>query len=419
MEIILGVFAGLVVLIVVFNLKSPGKRIEHIIHPVGDLGSDTVQRSIGHLLGPPLVGGNSVEILHNGDQIFPAMLESIGAARTSITFETFIYWSGEIGNRFANAFMDRAQAGVQVHVLLDWLGSTRMDASLLDKMKKAGVKIERYRPLRWYTLMRINNRTHRKILVVDGVIGFTGGVGIADQWEGHAQDVKHWRDSHFKIKGPVVAQLQAAFMDNWNATDVEVLHGDRYFPKLSEVGKGLAQVFKSSPEEGGGSARLMYLYSVAHAKDSIRIANAYFVPDTHVRKLLKEAVGRGVTVEVVLPGPLIDTEITRKASRALWGELLEAGVRIYEFQPTMFHCKYMIVDDLWVSVGSTNMDNRSFRLNDECNLNMIEGEFALEMSETFSRDKARSHEVTLEKWRARPLREKVIEWVSALFQSQV
>jgi cardiolipin synthase len=286
-------------------------------------------------------------------------------------------------------------------------------------MINAGVQVERYRPLRWYNLTRINNRTHRKILVIDGVLGFTGGVGIADQWQGNAQDEDHWRDSHFKVEGPVVAQLQSAFLDNWNATRPEVPHGDKYFPEIKEHGNSLAQVFKSSPEEGSGSVRLMYLYSIAHAKKKILIANAYFVPDSHVRKLLVEARYRGVEIEVIVPGPKIDAAITRRASRAVWGELLTAGIKIFEYQPTMFHCKYMIVDDVWVSVGSTNLDNRSFRLNDECNLNIIDANVAKQLTQTFNDDKSHSKEITYSMWEQRPLQEKLIEKLAHLLKSQV
>lgn len=419
MLIAICVLITLAIGVVLFNLKSPGKRIEHEIEPKGSLDSDQVMRSIGQLLGPPLVQGNAISSLHNGDEIFPAMLQAIAGAKCTITFETFIYWSGDIGKKFADALSERAQAGVRVHVLLDWVGSIRCDEAAIEKMKSAGVQVERYRPIRWYNLTRVNNRTHRKTLVIDGNFGFTGGVGIADQWQGSAQDENHWRDSHFKIHGPVVAQLQAAFMDNWNATHCDVLHGNEYFPEISESGSAVAQVFKSSPEEGSGSVRLMYLYSIAHATKSIRIANAYFVPDSHLRKLLVEACARGVKVEVVLPGKKIDTVITRRASRAEWGELLRAGIRIFEFQPTMYHCKYMIVDDLWMSVGSTNLDNRSLRLNDECNLNAIDKVWAKEMAQKFNEDISRSIEMTYEKWIKRPRLEKIIEWGASLLRSQV
>lgn len=405
--------------IAVFNLKSPGKRIEHVIAPAGPLDSEVVMRSIGQLLGPPLLPGNEIQLLENGDEIFPAMLGAIRTAKRTITFETFIYWSGTIGLEFAEALSERARSGVKVHVLLDWIGSNKFDEAQIERMREAGVAVERYRPLRWYNVSRVNNRTHRKILVIDGKVGFTGGVGIADPWSGNAEDKDHWRDCHFRLSGPAVAQLQAAFMDNWNATRPEVLHGPAYFPELAPAGNLCAQVFKSSPEEGSGSVRLMFLYSIAHARKSIRIASAYFVPDSHVRAALCEAAQRGVKIEVIVPGRWIDTAITRRASRAVWGDLLRAGLKIHEYQGTMFHSKYMIVDGVWSSVGSTNFDNRSFRLNDECNLNAIDAAWGQRMEAMFAKDLQRARAITWEEWRNRPLLEKAIENLAFLARSQV
>ena len=405
--------------ILILNLKSPGKRIEHEIQPLGTLDSTIVMKSMGELLGPPLYSGNKITHLENGNEIFASMLEAINSAKKTITFETFIYWEGNIGKKFARSLSQKASEGIKVHVMLDWVGSRRMEQSSIDQMKKAGVHVEYYHPLRWYNVTRINNRTHRKILVVDGKIGFTGGVGIADEWTGNAEDEKHWRDSHFRVEGPVVNQLQAAFMDNWNAVNPIVLHGSDYFPQIPKMGNSVAQVFKSSPQEGSGSVRLMYLYSIVHAKKNIMIANAYFVPDSHVRKLLIEASLRGVKIEVIVPGDKIDTEITRKASMGTWGEMLLAGIDIYQYQPTMFHCKYMIVDGLWVSVGSTNMDNRSFRLNDEANLNIIDPKWAQKMVDVFNKDKLSSEKITFEQWEKRPLLSKILETFSFIMSPQI
>ena len=216
----------------------------------------------------------------------------------------------------------------------------------------------------------MNNRTHRKVLVVDGKVGFTGGVGIADAWSGHAQDPDHWRDTHFRAEGPVVAQMQAVFMDNWIKVTGEVLHGAEYFPPLRNAARAAAQMFSSSPEGGSESMQLMYLLAITAAAKSIHLSSAYFVPDDLSLKALVAAARRGVRVQIITPGEHMDAETVRKASRARWGELLEAGVEIFEYQPTMYHCKVMIVDGLWLSVGSTNFDSRSFSLNDEANLNI-------------------------------------------------
>ena len=408
----------LFVVVVVQNLASREKKLDYQILPFR-VGDPIFERCMAHLLGPPLVAGNKITALLNGDEIFPAMLEALCGAKRTITFETFIYWSGEIGKEFADVLAERARAGVKVHVLLDWIGSSKLDSEAISKMEEAGVEVAKYRPLRWYNLSRMNSRTHRKILVVDGRVGFIGGVGIADQWTGDAESPEHWRDSHFQVEGPAVAQLQSAFLDNWMKTRASVLNHDAYFPEHETVGESYAQVFKSSPREGSGSVRLMYLLSIAASRRRILIANSYFVPDDHCLDALIAAHKRGVNVEIIVPGRHIDTGITRRASRSLWGELLKAGVRIYEFQPTMYHCKVMVVDDSWISVGSTNFDNRSFRLNDEANLNALDHKLAAHQTEVFEADKARSKEVTYEQWRRRPFREKAVEKLASLIRAQL
>jgi cardiolipin synthase len=405
--------------LVVRVLTSREKKIDYRIEHLFAVGDEQFLRSMENLLPPAALGGNKITAYINGDQFFPAMLEAIGSARHTITFETFIYWQGEIGKRFAEALIERARAGVKVHVLLDWLGTRKMDPESVQLMSNAGIEIERYHPLRWYNLRRANNRTHRKLLIVDGTVGFTGGAGIADLWTGDGQDPDHWRDSHFKMEGPVVAQCQAAFMDNWLKTRSRVLHGEEYFPKIEPEGACRAQVFMSSPQEGSESARLMYLLTIASASCTIRIASAYFVPDDLSVASIADACKRGVTVEIIVPGEHVDTDITRRAGRSRWGPLLQAGAKIYEYGPTMYHCKVMIVDDIWTSVGSTNFDNRSFRLNDEANLNVYDVDFAREQVAFFEQDKTRSRRVTLEEWVARPLSEKLKERLAALLRSQL
>jgi cardiolipin synthase A/B len=419
MWIALAFAAGLLLAILIANLSSSSKRIERKIEHLYAVGSPQFVRAMGSLLGPPIVAGNRVTALCNGDEIFPAMLEAIRGARRTICFETFIYWSGSIGREFAEALSQRARAGVKVHVMLDWVGSNRIDESLVEMMTDAGVEAVRYHPLRWYNVGRVNNRTHRKLLIVDGRIGFTGGVGIADDWLGHAQDPKHWRDSHYRLEGPAVAHMQAAFMDNWIETCGQVLHGDDYFPALEPVGPHPAQVFKSAADDGSESVRLMYLLAIASAERSVRLANSYFVPDSLSVRMLIEAQRRGVAVEIIVPGRHIDQKLVRRASRALWGPLLEAGVAIHEYQPTMFHVKVAVVDEAWTSVGSTNFDNRSFRLNDEANLNVLDAGFAAAQAGIFEEDKRRTRRITLEEWRRRPLREKAIERLASLLRLQL
>jgi cardiolipin synthase A/B len=419
MSVVLAVVATLVVVLLLLNLSYGGKEIQKEVAHLYGAGDPQFARSMGTLLGPSLLVGNRVRALCNGDEIFPAMLEAIRGARRTITFETYIYWSGEIGRTFADALAERARAGVKVHVLLDWVGSGKMDATTIASMEQAGIEVRKYHPLRWYNLGRLNNRTHRKLLVVDGRIGFTGGVGIADQWLGNAEGPEHWRDSHFQLEGPAVAQMQAAFMDNWIETRSVVLHGDDYFPALEPVGPHVAQVFKSSSTEASESARLMYLLSIASASRSVRIANAYFVPDRLSVETLVAAQRRGVRVEIIVPGRHTDAAVVRRASRSRWGPLLEAGVSIYEYRPTMYHTKVMIVDDVWASVGSTNFDSRSFRLNDEANLNILDPGFAREQAAVFEEDRARSALITLAMWNSRARSEKLKGRLAGLLRLQL
>jgi cardiolipin synthase len=411
--------ATFAILLVIANVMPAEQRIQQPIGHRYQTGSPQYYRALSVLLGPPIVSGNAVAALQNGDEIFPAMLAAIRSARRTITFETYIYWSGEVGRAFADALSERARAGVRVHVLLDWVGSQKIEDALLERMRSAGVEIELYRPLRWYHLMRMNNRTHRKILVVDGRVGFTGGVGIADKWAGNAQDADHWRDAHFRAEGPVVAQMQATFLDNWTKVTGVVLHGEDYLPPLTPPGDAHAQMFSSSPEGGAESMQLMYLLAIASASRSIELASAYFVPDGLSLDALVAARRRGVRIRMILPGPIIDTDVVRRASRASWGPLLAAGVEIHEYQPTMFHCKVMIVDGLLVSVGSTNFDTRSFRLNDEANLNVYDRAFAATQVAVFERDLARTRRITLEEWNARPWHEKLVERAASLLAPQL
>lgn len=417
--VVLGVLGAAFITLLLLNLSSGKVQVGRKIERLYSVSDPEFARSMGTLLGPAILEGNRVETLLNGDQIFPSMLAAIRAARRTITFETFIYWSGEVGKEFAAALSERAQSGVRVHVLLDWVGAAKIEEEQLAEMERAGVEVEKYRPLHWYNLSRMNHRTHRKLLVVDGAIGFTGGVGIADIWQGQAEDPEHWRDTHYRLEGPAVAQMQAAFLDNWLELRPEVLHGDDYFPPLQPAGDCFAQMFKSSFGEGTESTRLMYLLSIASAERSILLSNSYFVPDQDAIEAFVAAKGRGVRVEIIVPGEHIDSGITRRASRALWGKLLEAGVEIYEYEPTMFHVKVLVVDGLWSSVGSTNFDNRSFSLNDEANLNVLDAEFAAEQERIFEEDKRLARRVTFEEWRARPRSEKFREWLSGLLRSQL
>lgn len=419
LTVLLTALATGALVLLALNFTAGEKKVQQQLPRLYSTASPDFERALGSLLGPGIVGGNAVTELLNGDQIFPPMLAAIQGAKKSITFETYIYWSGDIGKQFADALSERARAGVRVHVLLDWVGSAKMDESYLTEMKEAGVQIEKFHKPHWYNLARLNNRTHRKLLVVDGQVGFTGGVGIAPHWMGNAQDPDHWRDSHYLVRGPVVAQMQATFLDNWLKVTGKVLHGALYFPPIAPAGAQKAQMFSSSPSSGSESMQLMYHLAITAAERSIDLSVAYFVPDELTQKHLMDALARGVRVRFITPGEHTDTDTVKAASRATWGPLLQAGALIYEYQPTMYHCKVMIVDQLLVSVGSTNFDNRSFRLNDEANLNVYDAAFAKRQTEVFEDDLKRSRRVTYEEWLNRPLREKAHEKLTGWLRSQL
>jgi cardiolipin synthase len=411
--------ATLLAVLAVMNFSTGEPHIERRLERLYAVEDPRFRQELGVLLGPPFVNGNRVRVLRNGNEIFPAMLASIRGAKQTITFESYIYWSGDVGREFGAAFAERARAGVRTHVLLDWVGSSKMDEDIIKTMEEAGVQVHKFHPPHWYHLQRMNNRTHRKLLVVDGKQAFTGGVGIAPEWTGNAEDPEHWRDTHFQVEGPVVAQMQAVFLDNWIKVKGEVLHGAPYFAELDDVGTSAAQMFSSSPTGGAESMQLMYLLSITSAERTIDLSASYFVPDELMLRALVEAMKRGVRLRIVVPGEHIDAETVRLASRAQWGPLLEAGAVIAEYKPTMYHCKVMIVDDLLVSVGSTNFDNRSFRLNDEATLNILDAEFAREQTAIFEADLAKSRPITHEQWLNRPLRERLAERLASLIDSQL
>ena len=402
----------------VVTSRAPAHITQHVEHRY-QVRDEAFLRSMGVLLGPPLVDGNKVDTLLNGDQIFPAMLEAIRSARKTITFETYVYWKGAIGRQFADALAERARAGVKVYVLLDWEGTKKMEQDWIDDMGRAGVDVRKYHTPQWFKYRHLNHRTHRKLLIVDGRIGFTGGVGIADEWTGNAQDEKHWRDTHYRVEGPVVAQLQGAFADNWMQATGDVLHGDEYFPKPESRGALRAQMFKSSVDGGAESLQLMYLLSIAAAARTIDLSMAYFIPDQHTLDHLDFALKRGVRVRIIVPGRHNDSWMVRRASRSNWGRFLANGGELYEYEPTMFHCKVLVIDGLWTSVGSTNFDTRSFRLNDEANLNVYDKAFAERQTADFENDLKRARRVTYEEWKGRPWYDRVIDNVVAFFEPQL
>ena len=406
---------GAATLFIARNFFPTEKRVRHRITAEYAVGDGVFSRMMGNLLGPPLLPGNRVTPLENGDEIFPAMLEGIRSAERTITFENYLFKEGDVSEAFAHALAERARAGVKVHFLQDALGCDCLHGPAMNLLRRSKVELEIFR----FMQVAVNFRTHRKLLVIDGKTGFIGGTGISDDWKGNGRMQGHWRDTHYRVQGPAVAQMQQALIDNWLQTRTELLHGNGYFPKLERAGDETCQVFKSSSGEGSDSARLMLLVSIAAARHTIKIANAYFIPDALCLQTLVEALHRGVKVEIIAPGPDTDARIVRAVSKTRWRKLLEAGARFFEYQPARYHCKYLLVDDLWASVGSANLDNRSLSLNEEANLNVLDAKFVAAHTRVFEDDKRHCREVTLEDWRHRPWREKIAGRLASIARSQM
>ena len=380
--------------------------------PAYGVDSAEFRRSLD-VLGTEMVPHNKATLLQNGDQFFPAMLQAIRDARLSVNMEMFIFDDGEIAGEFARALSEKAREGVEVRLLIDDYGSNL--GALEDQMKAAGVKVREYKPLRIYTIYKIGNRTHRKILTVDGKIGFTGGVGIDDRWKGDARNPKEWRETMVQVEGPVVAQLQSIFMEDWVHTTGEVLHGERQFPPLPAAGEVLAQAIRSSRTDPSSMAKLLYYMGIQAARQRIWIENAYFVPDRQIRRGLVNAVARGVDVRVLVPGRHIDVPIVRQASRFHYGELLDGGVKIYEYRPTMMHNKVMVVDGIWSTIGSINFVNRSMKKQAEANVAIYDRAFAELVEKTIAADLEKSEQFTRARWEKRGLLARLSETVFWLF----
>jgi cardiolipin synthase len=367
-----------------------------------------------------LTPGNKVDILENGVGIFPAMLDAIASAKQTVDFEAYIFWSGDVGSRFRDAFVERATHGVQVRVLLDAVGSTgrKLKSSDVEAMKAAGVRVEFFHSKKPWKLWALNHRTHRRVLVVDGRIGFTGGVGFADEWTGNAESPEHWRDTQVRLEGPAVRGLQRAFQENWSEVKREALVGDEFYPALSAAGTALAGVVATSPLSAMSGARRVYAISLAAASKEIWIANSYFVPDDEAAQLMVDAVKRGVDVRVIVPSDQHnDVPATKAAGRTGYEPLLMGGVKIFEYEPTMFHPKTMVVDGIFSTVGSANFDDRSFHLNEEVNLIVYDAPFAARMRESYERDLQKCRPYTLEMFRSRPLTNRLHEWLVRPFRA--
>lgn len=413
------IFVTVVVVLAILNLIPQEVMLDRVIDNASAVDTPQFQHEASNLPGPYVLDGNQIQDLENGDQIYPAMLAAIRGARHSVDFETYIYFSGKIGKKFRQALIERARAGVAVHVLVDAIGARKMDSSAVRALNAGGVHFEFYHPLRWNTLDRLNNRDHRKLLIVDGRIGFTGGANIADAWMGNGQQPDHWRDMQFQVEGPVVAQMEAVFESDWIATTGDVLLGTDYYPALPHAGNIHAQMFASSPFTSSENLQMMFLQAIAGARSSIDLDAAYFVPGELVQEALLKALKRGVKIRIIVPGPHDPDQFVTDASQTEWEEMLSAGAHIYRFQPSMFHCKMMIVDRYLTMVGSANFDNRSLKINNEANINVYDAAFGQHMTDVFDGDLAHSREVSLAEWRNRPWTRKLTDWFWSLTSSQL
>ena len=386
-----------------------------------DVGSDAFLRTAEALTSSPISYGNHAELLINGDQIFAAMLETIRNAERSVNLLSYIYWKGEIGEKFSDCLAERARAGIEVNVLLDAVGSAKMSPALIKQMTEEGASVVRFRPPKPYAIRRLNNRTHRKLLIADGRVGMVGGVGIADQWTGNAQDSDHWRDTHTRVRGPVVRGLQGAFAENWLEATGDVLVGPDYLPELEPVDEDgdAIQVVRSSAGVGDTNMETLYFLAISCANERLDLTSAYFVPRPAFVEALGDAVKRGVQVRVLVPGPHADKPPVRVAGHATYEELLEAGVRIWEYQPTMLHAKTLTVDGAWASVGSVNFDNRSFQLQDEATMCVRGGRFVTLLDEQFERDLRDAEEFDLGRWNGRSVPERVKERALTLVRREL
>ena len=393
-----------------FNATPKEIRVTETIEAPYSVRDPQFRRESGQITGRRWVDGNSIEILDDGRLIFDSMLRDIRNATCCITKETYNFWGEDVATPFSEALAEAANRGLHVHFLMDYVGSINATRAQLDTMSDAGVQIARWREPAWYQLSRFNHRTHRKILVIDGATAYVGGANTSDPWLPGNPD-GGYKDYHYRLTGPIVNEIQGAFSENWVSARGELLLGNRYYPDIYAGGSLPMQITSSHPREGQKRMRKMLMHAMASADESIRIGSAYFFPDRRFLQAIMDASQRGVDIRILVPGEEIDQKYLRYASRTLFGDLLTSGVEIYEYQPSMYHAKKLIVDEHFVSVGSSNFDNRSFRLNDELNVNILDSDFGQEMAHRFDQDLARSVPVTLEDWETRPLGQRMWGWI--------
>ena len=392
----------------------------HLELPTLDIKQPAFAATLGAYTGTTVVGGNRVEILLNGEEIFPAKLALIRSARRTINYAQYVFEDGAPAKDIADALAERCRAGIKVNVLLDAVGALAMPNEFRDEMQDGGCRVENFRPLRPFSINRANYRNHRRILVVDGLVGITGGAGTSGKWSGNGRQEGHWRDTDIQIEGPVVEQLQGAFAENWLEATGVAIGGPEYFPRrrLESKGDVDAQVVRSSPAGGGTAMYTMFLLALASARHSIHITNPYFVPDEKMIDTLLAAAKRGVEIKLLIPGA-IDHNLVRQASRSEFGRLLESGVQIYEYRPALLHAKTMVVDGIWATVGSTNLDHRSFSLNDELNVAIYDVATAQKLELIFAEDLSNSRRILYDDWNHRGMASRFLELLALPLKEQM
>ncbi|MDP9194522.1 MAG: cardiolipin synthase [Acidobacteriota bacterium] len=412
-----GLLALTILLVLIWSMtREPSTHLR-----VNDLGElRTLMPSLVGLTQSSLEQGNDVRILQNGDGLFPLMFREIAAAKHSIHLETFIWHDGKLTRQLAPLLANKARQGVEVRVLVDASGGKELKGEILKLLEDAGVKVAHFHPLRISNLGRLNNRDHRKLVILDGRIGYTGGFGFADEWMGNAQDKKHYRDTALRIEGPVVHRLQAAFSENWIEETGEIPAGDLFFPHIGPAGATPAHVAYTSPTGSISSVQILYYLAIKSAKREIIIQNPYLLPDSDAIEALEEAVDRGVDVKIMVPSDdATDNAIVQHASHHHFGTLLKRGVKIWEYERTLLHQKVMIIDGIWSSVGSTNFDDRSFQLNDEFNVGVLDAQLAAQLRAAFEADLKYARERKFDEWQNRSLWHKTIDGVAYLGRSQL
>ncbi|HUQ14411.1 MAG TPA: phospholipase D-like domain-containing protein [Gemmatimonadales bacterium] len=382
---------------------------DYVLGFEADPTSDLFVHSSANFLNAPVLRGGRAEILQNGDRFYPAMLEAIAGAKDTINFEVYIFDSDDTGRRFIEALTERARAGVEVRLLLDWFGSLKLKRADCRELRNAGVKLEFFRPLALRNLVRMYRRTHRRAIVIDGVVAFTGGAAVSNKWRGDTRSPKEWRDSMTRVTGALVTGVQSAFAANWVYCCGEVIAGPRFYPPNEDTGPACGLSVVSSPSDAQQPIRLLFWLSFINAQRRLWITSSYFIPDRHLRKVVQARARDGVDVRILVPGNHTDAIPVQYAGRGYYEELLEAGVRIFEYQPSMMHAKTVVVDDGWTLVGSANMDERSMEINEENLLGIAESGFARAVVEGIERDLARSKEIRLDAWRRRPVYQRVLE----------